>query len=229
MATNDKGDLLDGIWIIPYLGEGSACYINEAEWLLKNKEANDGENCNGNYYIPSSLILRLVQGYMKIQYQHPEIQDVIDIENIREWIKNYPAVSFSDHLANELRKLAIKCGMLLVWRGEITTSLADAESVGEQLRLVESQIKQLEWPYESLIHINYVSKKFYEATEIVTLGKLMGQIEEVVASEDKEVTDTVGSKSDPVNDLRLIKSLLDEGLITQEEFAEKRTEILTRI
>lgn len=231
MATNANGDLLDGLWIIPHFGDEGAYYMVEEDYLRENAQARNG----GEYYIPGHKLGSLIKRLLPLQYSSPEILDILDLEEIRTWITDNPLavyeVTYGDgreRWYKDLRNVVIRCGMILLWRGTIITSVPDIEAVKQHLRSAEAKVEKLEWPSTSLIRIEYTHKKTFEPAELVLWGQLTGEIEEVVSADDEE-TVSEESATDPAEALRTIKSLLDDGLITHEEFAIKRTEILNRI
>ncbi|MEO5914430.1 MAG: hypothetical protein ABIS50_09375 [Luteolibacter sp.] len=243
MATNAQGDLLDGLWIIPHLGDEGAVYVDEEDYLRENAQAKNG----GEYYIPAHMLRQTLAQIYSVQSSHSKALDQLDVKGIDTLLNAHAiddsyrvaqtvdgvTISISDERWHQsLTRGSVQCGLTLMWRGIITTSLPDIESVGQLLREVESKVKQLGWPSESLIDIAYAHKGMFDI-DTVPLGQLTGEFEQVRAANHDAAAATDGDSELRQRDEETVDTrefpraatVSPEELFTDDELAEMKAEV----
>lgn len=212
MAVAEDGSLKDGIWL---LKSGDGYYLDETQV----KSADQLEKLP---YVGASKVIELLisQG---IQGNVPA--ELFDFEGIRKWInENPPGSTDGKQWAMQLMAQAVLHGLMFIWRGEITTTLRGAADISTFLSPSKSLTDRLGWPGYRLIAVNTMTKTGDSSSELISWGQLLGENPEAYPP-----VEPAPASSNPADALKNLKSLLDEGLISEEEFNTKRREILARI
>ena len=208
----------DGVW---FLRTGEAVFIEETKF----RDAGEA---------PFRILKRLLSSLLADTSAVDLPVEVFNASVVREWIN---ANSPPDGEARvmewyaQLSDVCIRCGLSLLWRGKLTTSIPDLAQVCAAVQSCEETVSRLRWPAESLILVTTIADTAEPKSEHISLGLLTGErfLEAVELPPDGQSPAAQEPPKSPADALNVIKSLLDQGLISGDEFAAKRAEILSRI
>jgi hypothetical protein len=153
---------------------------------------------------------------------------------VRQWISVHPMAKVVETEQGDKdaemwwKKVAcvmIENGWNLAWGGSIHTNNLDAKSLIKALNNVPQAAFEesgLNWPEDAVVTI-----KDMEGEECVMLwGVLLGKEK---YKETVEATPVAADFLDPATRLQKLKSLLDQNLISEEEYSSKKAEILSQL
>ncbi len=155
---------------------------------------------------------------------------------VREWIRAHPVAKAVETEQGDKdaemwwKKVAcvmIENGWNLAWGGQIHAKNLDAKSLIKALNNVpqaafETSGSGLNWPEDAVVTI-----KDMEGEEcVMRWGVLLGKEK---YKETVEATPVAADVLDPATRLQKLKSLLDQNLISEEEYSSKKAEILSQL
>jgi hypothetical protein len=205
---NDGSDLDGGMW---FSNTGQYYVIDDARY-------------GRTYTAP----LRALTGFIKAILPHNVA--------VRQWISGNPVAKTVETEQGDKdaemwwKKVAcvmIENGWNLAWGGSIHTKNLDAKSLIKALNNVpqaafETSESEFNWPEDAVVTI-----KDMEGEEcVMRWGVLLGKEK---YKETVEETPVAADVLDPATRLQKLKSLLDQNLISEEEYSSKKAEILSQL
>ncbi len=169
--------------------------------------------------------------------REPFLDGIYDVPPLRAWINMNPPPSGDEAKSiewfNKVCGILILGGVTLMWRGTIYTTLKEPGALAKLLALEAELVDKLNWaPSDSVVlHVIALNEPAEETT--VTWGTLLGLSSPNSQEENKDALPDLNTAPAPLPDvgasLKQLKSLLDEGLISQDEYTSKREAIISRV
>ncbi len=159
---------------------------------------------------------------------------ISDEQSILDAVSQIEDVELRKVLVELLTLMAIYDGILTTEEREFLTSTAERLEVSLDIGQVEKRMKE----YQVIVEKNMFEKTAgaVGSMAVTTIGaagqaaqKFKGALGKVVKRQDSSKSSPASTQDDPVERLKKLKQMLEEGLITQAEFDTKKVEILSSI
>ncbi len=223
MGTRSDGALTDGVWL---LSNGEGLYLDES----KSKNPDDLP-----YIALSSVLQNLIQ-----RAAEGEIEpSVFNAEGIQDWLNTTPPPSGGGRAIQkwyeQLANFSIRRGLTLIWRAEIMTAVQEESELAKIIQNGAETVQRLEWSPDERVLVTYLHSRTESSVDSVPVGRLTGAFpsteleQETEENQPNSFLPQPNAPADVLSAMQQLKAMLDQGLITQDEFGAKKVEILARL
>ena len=170
-------------------------------------------------------------------HKEPFLEGIYDVPPLRAWINMNPPPSGDEEKSiewfNSVCKILILGGITLMWRGTIYTTLKEHGALAKLLALEAELVDKLKWAPSDSVALHVIAPDEPAEETTVTWGTLLGLPSPNSQEENEVALPGLNTAPAPLPDvgtsLKQLKSLLDEGLISQDEYTTRREAILARL